>query len=215
MARTAGVNLSQVSGTGPNGRVRPVDISAAAVKVSEVGTEDVTTYVVELDLTSVADGGRSRAAILGAVAYALLIAVRRVNPVTDVEIVSPAGTGTIARAHDLSQAALISRIEAGPVTSATTSAQAIAIIDAEDADSIFTIARCAPDRLLSATVGQVEPRPVIRPGRTGYPDISFRIAAFLSVSCRTANFDASTVTGILSTTATLLHDHVREIGTSS
>ncbi len=215
LARTAGVDLRQVVGTGPNGRVRPADVSAAVVSVqaSLAAADDVATYVVELDLTSVTTGGRSRAAVLGAVAHALLTAVRHVSPVTDVEIVSAAGTGVIPRAHDLSQAALISRIEAGPAVSAGSSAPTVAIIDAAHAGAVFRIAGPAPGQLLSASLGQAEPRPVVRLGKTSYPDISFHIVAFLGVSCRTADLGAEAVAELLTTVTRLLHNRVRENGT--
>ena len=217
LAETAGIDLSHVVGTGSNGRVSPADISAADANTADMNTavqqaqpaaaDDVTTYIVELDLTSAVGRDGSRADALGTVAHALLAAVRRVSPVTDVEIVSAEGKGTglIPRAHDLTQAALISRIETGPAVASTALGPTMAVIDAAYAGSVFTVAGPAPDRLLSASLGPVESRPVARPGATGHPDISFRMVAFLGIGCRSADLGTAQVIEILSTTAARLN----------
>jgi len=217
LAHTAGVDLSQVIGTGPNGRVRPTDVSAAAAQVSTNAAGDVTTYVVELDLTSISMAARdqNRAAVLGAVVGVLLAAVRRVCPVTDVEIVSAEGARLIPRAHDLSQDAMVSRIASVHADGVTTSRPIIAVVDAQHSGPVFSISEPAPDRLLSASLGPVELRPVARPGPTGYPDISFRSTAFLGVSCRRAELDPMAVAGILSTVTGLLRGRDRETRPSS
>jgi pyruvate/2-oxoglutarate dehydrogenase complex dihydrolipoamide acyltransferase (E2) component len=219
LARAVGVDLEHVTGTGPGGRILPVDVTAAtrpdaASGPSATATDSsngdggtVTFHVLELDLTAVPETAQDRVALLGALAHTLLAAVRRVRPVTDVEIASGETSTLIHRAHDLTRAALTARLTAPDGLPATVPPDAaeqprIAVRDNPTASgALLTAPAPGPGRLLAATIGPVQVRPAALPTSTGWPDITFRPTALLAVGSRDSDLTDAEITGILSAVA--------------
>jgi hypothetical protein len=120
-----------------------------------VNAAETVSYVVELDLVDVPEAESDRTALLGALSYALITAVRRPRPVTNVEVVFGTDSVLIARAHDLTRAALNDRLRSAAV-SAPVDGPHITVIDVPGAP--FTATGPQPGRLLSVSIGPVQTR---------------------------------------------------------
>jgi hypothetical protein len=132
LAREAGIDPDTVAGSGTGGRVRPSDIAIA-------GIQPPVIYIAELDLSVIPNAVYDRPAVVGAIAYALLDAVRRHVPIVDLEIVSGARRVFVHDAHNLSHVA-------------------ITVIDHQAPTGPLLLAPSRPDRLLSAVIGRTEGR---------------------------------------------------------
>lgn len=210
-AGTAGVAAAAVAAT-----TETAAVSAEATAV---------TAIIELDLGSGLGGAGGpgpvdsvcdRGTVLAAVTHALLNAVRQQFPVTDVEVVSPDGSMPVRNAHNLTRAALASRIGADSAATPLTAsnglaAPCIAVLDLGLDHSAAPAAAAGlrtraprPGELLTAAIGPVEVRPIARPGPTGRPDITFRPTALLALSARQDQLDDQAIDLILSTLVTQL-----------
>jgi hypothetical protein len=132
LAREAGIDPDTIAGSGTGGRVRPADIAVAGIQPPVIS-------ITELDLCVIPNAVNDRPAVVGAIAYALLDAVRRHVPIVDVEIVSGARRVFIHDAHNLSHVA-------------------ITVIDHQPSTEPLLLAPSQPDRLLSAVIGRTEGR---------------------------------------------------------
>jgi pyruvate/2-oxoglutarate dehydrogenase complex dihydrolipoamide acyltransferase (E2) component len=196
LAKEAGIDdLDAIEGTGPNGRVRPGDIVTRPV-----------TYIADFDLAAVPNALEDRQAVVAAAAYALLRAVRRHQPITDIEVVSGGDRILIPRAHDLTRAAIADRLQiTGPASAATTlsaatkasaattGSAALTITDSSETNGVLRVAPPRPGCLISAVIGPTTVRPTTHPGLAGFPSIEFHPTALLAVSTNDARLSDSVV----------------------
>ena len=186
LAREAGIDPDAVAGTGPNGRVRPADVAVAIAAVVDASSMPAT-YVAELDLSGIPNAMEDRLAVVASIAYALLRAVRRHLPITDIEVLSGDDRRLISSAHDLTRAAIAHRLDA-PSTGHghASSAAALTVIDSSKAGDVLRVTPPRADCLLNAVIGPTVIRPTTCPGPAGLPTIEFHPAALLAVSTNSA-----------------------------
>lgn len=189
LAREAGIDPDTVAGTGPNGRVRPADVVAGqGVGTGEAGVAEAVTYVGEIDLGGLPDAVGDRHAVVAAVVYALLHAVRRRRAVTDVEVESDGMRVLIPGAHDLTRVAIADRLW-GPgravdmnVAGSPTELIVVDVADVAGDGGLLRVRRAPSGCVLSAVIGPTSVRAVTRSGPAGLPTIEFRPLALLAVS---------------------------------